>query len=89
MDLNDFYHESFKKWLKGKCSPQADVVSNFFEGEGITAEYDSKEEEFTIIHPHKKEYSMLQIKETLENEEAFNSLVTEMMGVGRSINLEK
>jgi hypothetical protein len=80
MDLNDFYHESFKKWLKGKCSSQADVVSNSFEGEGITAEYDSNEEEFIIIHPHKKEYSITEVQKTLENEEAFNRLVTQMMG---------
>ena len=78
MDLNDFYHESFKKWLKGKCSPQAEVVSNSYEGEGITAEYDSKREGF-IIYPHEKEYALAIVKETLDSEELFNALVTEMM----------
>jgi len=82
MDLNDFYHESFKKWLKGKCSPQADVVSNSYEGEGIKAEYDSKGEAF-IIYPDKKEYLLAKVKETLGSEELFNGLVTEMMDHSR------
>ncbi|RUR05322.1 hypothetical protein [Legionella sp. km772] len=78
MDLNDFYHESFKKWLKGKCSPQAEVVSNSYEGEGITAEYDMNKEEF-IIYPQEKEYPLGTVRETLHSEELFNALVTEMM----------
>ena len=78
MDLNDFYHESFKKWLKGKCSSQADVVSNSYDGEGITAEFDSYREEF-IIYPHEKEYALDVVKDTLDSEETFNALVSEMM----------
>lgn len=78
MDLNDFYHESFKKWLKGKCSAQADVVSNSYDGEGISAEYNINREEF-IIYPQEKEYPLVVVKESLHSEEHFNALVTEMM----------
>jgi hypothetical protein len=78
MRLNDFYHESFKKWLKGKCSHQSKSVDNLFEKNGIEAQYKPIQQLF-IIYPSKKQYSLKQVEETIYNEEEFNSLIQKML----------
>lgn len=78
MTLNTFYHETFKKWLKGKCSRQSASVTNFFEERGIQAFYDEKRDMF-VIQSSDKEYAKREVEETLDNEEEFIHLVTEMI----------
>lgn len=78
MSLDSFYHESFKKWLKGKCSLQADAVSDSFDDSGIQASYEPSTQVF-IIAPCAKEYPRQIVENTLYQEEEFNSLVVEML----------
>lgn len=78
MTLNTFYQESFKKWLKGKCSDQANSVSNIFEDGEIKAIYDAGKEAF-ILASHGKECPKEHIKQILDNEEEFNTLVSELI----------
>ena len=80
MTLNTFYHESFKKWLKGICSTQNFAVSDSFDDGVLQAHYDLEREVF-IIDSNQKEYPLEQVKVTLDNEEQFNSLVTEMVAI--------
>ncbi|WP_058534544.1 hypothetical protein [Legionella saoudiensis] len=75
-NLNKFYHETFKKWLKGKCSPQSNSVSNSFQDEKINAQYDEQQEVFII---GTKEYPRSQVETTIDNEEEFNLLVIDMV----------
>lgn len=78
MTLDTFYHESFKKWLKGKCSLQADAISDSFEGQGIQATYEPTHQVF-IIYPGEKEYPRQLVENTIYLEEEFNSLVADML----------
>jgi hypothetical protein len=78
MTLNNFYHESFKKWLKGKCSLQSDAVTDSFEENGIRAYFEPSSQEF-IIYPSEKKYPRQIVENTLYQEEDFNSLVVEML----------
>ncbi|STY29839.1 Uncharacterised protein [Legionella wadsworthii] len=74
--LNNFYHETFKKWLKGKCSSQAQSVSNVFEDEHLRAQYDEQSELFIIGN---KEFSRSTVADSINNEEEFNLLIVEMI----------
>jgi hypothetical protein len=74
--LNEFYHETLKKWLKGKCSAQAEAVSNSFNDEIIQASFDIQRDLFIV---GSKEYSRTQVAHVLDNEEAFNLLIINML----------
>jgi hypothetical protein len=78
MTLNSFYHESLKKWLKGKCSLQTNAVTDSFDEHGIKIHYEPNSQEF-IIFPSEKKYPRQLVEETLYQEEEFNSLITDML----------
>lgn len=74
--LNKYYHETLKKWLKGKCSPQTEAVSNLFQDEKIKAHFDSARDLFIV---GEKGYPRSYVATVLDNEEDFNLLIIEML----------
>jgi hypothetical protein len=74
--LNAYYHETFKKWLKGKCSPQSDSVSNSYEDETLKASYDAQRDLFLVGN---KEYPRSQVAHIVDYEEEFNLLMIDMV----------
>ncbi len=74
--LNQYYHATLKKWLKGKCSAQADSVSNSFSDNKLLAQYDEQGDFFMI---GVKKYPRVQIANTVDNEEEFNRLIMQML----------
>lgn len=71
-------HESFKKWLQHKCSPQADTTINTFEYGVIHALYNPRREVFIML-PSQKEYSREIVENAFHNEVEINHLIIEML----------